>query len=308
MDIKADDVGPKRAEWASHRERGSVTLLRTMTFVSLHLGRRVGRCILYLIAAYFFAFAPTARKHARVYLRRVLGREPTALDRFRHVMTFATTIYDRIYLVNERFDLFDISVEGESVMHAALEAGKGAFLIGSHVGSFEVIHAAGRSRPGLHMAMAMYEPQAQMVNTMLAAINPRAKPEIIELGHMDAMLRIGEALDRGLFVGILGDRTPGNEPTETVPFLGLPARFPVGPLRAAALLRRPVISMIGLYRGANRYHVVFEPLADFSAIGRGRREAAVREALERYAALLERHCRRDPYNWFNFYDFWHQGA
>ena len=25
----------------------------------------------------------------------------------------------------------------------------------------------------------------------------------------------------------------------------------------------------------------------------------------RYVALLEAYCRSDPYNWFNFYDFWH---
>jgi predicted LPLAT superfamily acyltransferase len=306
MGIKAEPARASRAEWASHRERGSVILLRMMTFVSLHLGRRAGRCILYLIAAYFFAFAPTARRHSIVYLERVLGRKPTAADRFRHVLTFATTIHDRVYLANERFDLFDVSIEGEDIMHAALEAGKGGFMIGSHVGSFEIIHSLGRREPGLHMAMAMYEPHAQKVNAMLAAINPNAKPDLITIGKMDAMLRIREALDRGFFVGILGDRTPGTEPTETVPFLGVPASFPVGPLRAAAIMRRPVIFMVGLYRGGNRYHVVFETLADFTTTPSGRRAQAVRCALENYAALLEKHCRRDPYNWFNFYDFWQE--
>lgn len=306
MSSKAETTRATRAEWASHRERGSVTLLRMMTFVSLHLGRRAARCILYLIAAYFFAFAPTARRHGIAYLQRVLGRKPTAADRFRHVLTFATTIHDRVYLANERFDLFDISIEGEDIARAAREAGEGAFMIGSHVGSFEIIHSVGRREPGLRMAMAMYEPHAQKVNTMLAAINPNAKPELISVGKMDAMLRIREALDRGLFVGMLGDRTPGDEPTETVTFLGAPARFPVGPLRAAAIMRRPVIFMVGLYRGGNRYRVVFETLADFTTIAHGRRAEAVRTALENYAALLEKHCRHDPYNWFNFYDFWQE--
>jgi predicted LPLAT superfamily acyltransferase len=65
-----------------------------------------------------------------------------------------------------------------------------------------------------------------------------------------------------------------------------------------------VIFMTGLYRGGNRYHVVFRPLADFSQPAAGGREAAVRAAVERYVALLEEYCRSDPYNWFNFYDFW----
>jgi len=48
-------------------------------------GRPLARSILYFIAAYFFVFAPRVRRHSREYLRRALGREPTARDRFRQV-------------------------------------------------------------------------------------------------------------------------------------------------------------------------------------------------------------------------------
>jgi len=75
-------------------------------------------------------------------------------------------------------------------------------------------------------------------------------------------------------------------------------------MRAAALLRRSVFFMLGLYRGKNRYHVVFAPVADFSSTSAGTRAAAVRAGIERYAALLDQYCRSDPYNWFNFFDFW----
>jgi len=92
-----------------------------------------------------------------------------------------------------------------------------------------------------------------------------------------------------------------------VNFLGQPARFPVGAMRAAAIMRRPVIFMIGVYRGGNRYHIAFESLADFSKVEPRQREAAVQAAIERYAALLEQRVRADPYNWFNFFDFWRGG-
>ena len=98
---------------------------------------------------------------------------------------------------------------------------------------------------------------------------------------------IAERLDRGAFVGMLGDRTLGDEPVQAVTLLGERAYLPTGPMRAAAILRRPVIFMVGLYRGKNHYHVVFAPLADFSATSPGSRDAAVRDAVERYAALLD---------------------
>ncbi len=70
----------------------------------------------------------------------------------------------------------------------------------------------------------------------------------------------------------------------------------------------PVFFMAGLYRGKNNYHVVFEQVADFSAMSVGSRDLAVRAAIERYAAVLDRYCRSDPYNWFNFFDFWRRPA
>jgi predicted LPLAT superfamily acyltransferase len=292
-------------EWVNSPERGSLALLRLMTFLSLRLGRPVGRCLLFLIALYFFLFAPTARGHSRQYLQRALGRPPTAMDRFRQVFTFAATILDRLYLVNERYDLFDISIEGEALMYENVRSGSGAFLMGAHLGSFEIMSALGRRQSGLRVAMAMYEENARKVSAMFKALNPANKPEIIALGHIEAMLRIRERLDDGVFVGMLGDRTIGEQPGLVVNFLGHPALLPVGPMRAAAVLRRPVFFMVGLYKGGNRYQVVFEPLADFTATRSEEREEQIAAAIRRYVALLEKYCRSDPYNWFNFFDFWH---
>ena len=292
------------AEWVGNPERGSPLLLRMMASLSLGLGRRMSRAALYGIAAYFFVFAPAARRESRRYLRRALGRNPGARDRFRHIMHFATAIHDRVYLINGQYDSFRITIEGESLVRELLTSGRGAFLLGAHMGSFEVIGSVGRQQPGLQISMAMYEDNARKINAILGAINPAARPEIISLGHIDAMLRIAERLDHGAFVGVLGDRTLGDEAVHAVTILGERAYLPLGPMRAAAILRRPVIFMAGLYRGANHYHVVFEPVADFSAVAPKARDAAVRDAVERYAALLDHHCRSDPYNWFNFFDFW----
>ncbi|HEV2269156.1 MAG TPA: hypothetical protein VGR92_06845 [Steroidobacteraceae bacterium] len=294
----------RAAEWAARPERGSMWLLRLMAVFSLTVGRRVGRAVLYAIAAYFFLFAPRARRASMSYLRRVLPRRPTMRDRFRQVMAFATTIHDRVYLLNDRFELFDITVAGEEVMWERVRAGGGAFLVGSHLGSFEVTRAMGRRHPDLKVAMVAYEANARKINASLAAINPALADGTVPLGSAEAMLKVRGLLDEGVFVGMLGDRTPGGEPTEVVEFLGGAARFPLGPMRLAALLQRQVIFMVGVYCGGNRYRVIFEPVADFSGVGREERENAIRAAVVRYAGRLEHYCRLYPYNWFNFFDFW----
>ena len=293
--------------WAQARERGSAALTRIMIFLSLALGRPTARILLCGIAGYFFLAAPRARRSARDYLRRVLPREPTAADVFRQVFTFSSTILDRLYLANERYELFDITVENEPLLRSMVARGTGAFLLGAHLGSFEIMSAIGRRQPRLRVAMAMYEDTASKLNRLTAA-DPASAPEIIPLGQLEAMLRIRDCLDGGSFVGMLADRTIGEAPAQRVSFLGKPALFPSGPMRAAAALRRPVFFMSGLYRGANRYHVVCREIADFSAVPRAAREAQVQAAIRRYVALLEEYCRSDPYNWFNFYDFWHDAA
>jgi predicted LPLAT superfamily acyltransferase len=298
------DGHPKSAEWVRHRERGSLWLLRIMAFLSLRCGRRASRIILYGIAIYFFLFGPSARRHSLRYLRLALGREPLARDRFLQILSFATTIHDRVYLINGQFEKFNISVEGEDMVLAHEPQGRGALLVGAHMGSFEVMHSLSRRQHGLRVAMAMYEENARKIGGILAAINPHWVADIVALGQIDAMLNIAERLDQGAYVGVLADRTLGEEPSQAVTFLGQEAYVPTGPMRAAAILRCPVFFMAGLYRGKNNYHVVFERVADFSAMSVGSRDLAVRAAIERYVAVLERYCRSDSYNWFNFFDFW----
>ncbi len=294
----------KAAEWVTHRERGSLWLLKVMAFLSLRLGRTSSRVILYGIAVYFFLFGPGARRHSRDYLRRALGRAATPRDRFLQILNFASTIHDRVYLMNEQFDKFDISIEGEAAVLAQTSMGRGALLLGAHMGSFAVMHSLSRRRTGLSVSMAMYEENARKISGILAAVNPPSVPDIISLGRLDAMLRIAERLERGGCVGVLADRTLGEEAAQAVTFLGERAYLPTGPMRAAAILRCPVFFMVGLYRGGNHYHVAFERVADFSATDAGSRRPAVRAAIERYAAVLEQCCRSNPYNWFNFFDFW----
>jgi hypothetical protein len=240
-------------------------------------------------------------------LARALGRRPKVADGFRHVLSFATTIHDRVYLLNERFDLFDIEIVGEDLIRAAGVSGQGVLLMGAHHGSFEAMRALGRQRNDPVITVLMYEENARMVNATLAAINPLATQDIIPLGRMDSMLQAQEKLAAGHVVGMLADRGLGDDPRRTVDFLGAPAPFPIGPFRVAAMLRRPVLFMVGLYLGGNRYRIHFEPLADFSTVGRDQRDAAIAEAQRRYVEQLERYCRDAPYNWFNFYDFWQDG-
>lgn len=294
------------ADWTYAAERGSPALIRFMVWMSLTLGRPFTRVLLRIIAAYFLAFGGASRRNIAAYLRRCLGRAPTLAEQYRVYLTFASTLHDRIYFLKDRFDLFDIGRSGTGLIDAG-----GMLMMGAHFGSFEAMRACGRALAGRRVVMAMYEDNARQINGVLSAVDPGAMRDVVALGRMESMLELRDRLDEGAIVGVLADRTLGDEPTIPVTFLGEEARFPTGPMRMAAALRRPVLFMAGIYRGGNRYDVRFEELADFTdleGLTRAERDARVRAAVERYAARLEHHCREAPDNWFNFHDFWKRPA
>jgi predicted LPLAT superfamily acyltransferase len=276
-------------------------MLRFIVWVSLSLGRAPARVLLRIIAAYFLAFGGAARRASRDFLARCLGRSPTLGETYRLFFSFASTVHDRVFFLRGRFDLFEIEIHG-----AELFGPGGALLMGAHHGSFEALRACAH-RVNRPVAMAMYEENARRLNGMLEAIAPGTMKEVVALGHVQSMIELNERLEKGAIVGLLADRTLGDEPALMVPFLGEPAPFPTGPMRMAAALRRPVLFMTGLYLGGNRYEVHFEPLADFSdleGVPRVERDRRVAEGVRAYAGILERFARRAPSNWFNFHDFW----
>jgi predicted LPLAT superfamily acyltransferase len=301
------------AAWTTQRERSNAATLRLMRWIALTLGRRVSRLVLHPITLYFLLFGGPAARASTDYLRRVLERTPRWRDRYRHIHHFAATILDRVYLLRGDFDQLEVDVVGTEHLDAVLQSGSGAFLLGAHLGSFEALRVLGERERGLRVAMLMYERNARLMKDALGAIAPGTEQRVIGLGRMEAMLELRDWLDQGGVAGLLADRTlqgPGQEAATTgrsrthwIEFLGAPAAFSDGPFRLAALLRRPVVFMAGLYLGGNRYQLRFVPLADFGAIT-GSRDVALQAALQRYVQVLEQHCREMPCNWFNFYDFW----
>ena len=301
-------------DWSHTPERSNALALRVMSWIALTCGRRVARWVLHPITLYFVLFAPVPRRHSRRYLSRALGRPAGWRDVYRHLFTFTATILDRVYLLSGRMHLFDVSVHGEALIDATLAEGRGAFLAGAHLGSFEALRAIGQNRSGLRIAMVMYPDNARLINHALRAIAPHYQPKIIALGQRDSMLAVRDWLDAGGLAGLLADRALPGESQRAgsigVNFLGPEASFSDGPFRLAALLRRRVVFMAGLYAGGNRYDVRFTALADFSqrAVDPAAREQHIRDAVLAYAAQLESICREQPYNWFNFLDFWHEDA
>ena len=290
--------------WLRRKERGSQLGIRAFVWLALTLGRRVVRWFLPPICVYFQVFSPVSRRASRTYLARALGRPPTLRDVYRHYHAFASCVLDRVYFLRNRTELFEVDIHGENIVTDILARGSGCILLGAHIGSFEALRSAGRAHRDLRVNMLMFEDNAQKMNAVLNAINPALAKDIISLGRADSLVTVRRCLEQGHFVGVLADRSLGDDRQVTHDFLGVPAGFSVNPFRMTTILAVPVVFMVALYRGGARYEVHFESFADPQANSRRPSAADVEAMVGRYVARLEHYCRSAPYNWFNFYDVW----
>jgi predicted LPLAT superfamily acyltransferase len=292
--------------WTERPEGGGRFALSLIRTIGLRCGRGVARVLLYPITLYFFMRRRYERRVSYAFLERATGRRPSAWQVLRHIHRFAGTILDRIYLLAERYARFDVRMHGLTELTSRMRPDRGVLLIGAHVGSFEVLRVAADGKPGIKVRVVLDTQKTPAMTELLHALNPEVGRNVIDASRpgTEIVLALAEALGEGHLVTLLADRAREREATVDAQFFGAPAPFPVAPFLIAAALKVPVVLCLGMYRGGNRYDLYFEPLAERLDFPRRERAAALRAIVQRYADRLEHHVRTDPYNWFNWHDFW----
>lgn len=292
--------------WLEQSERGTPFALRLILWIALHLGRSVARAILYPITLYFYLTAAEQRESSHFYLRRVLGAPPGPLQILRHIHCFAATILDRVFLLTGRLNGLDIRIYDPELLLERVTVGQGCLLLGSHLGSFEVLRVLALRSQRLPLKVLMDPEHNRSITGMLAALNPEVADTVIPLGEMDTLLRVAASLADGAVVGMLGDRVVAGDRMTSCQFLGGTVDFPAGPALLAAATRAPVILFFGLYRGGARYDIHFELLSERVELPRGDRAKEIQRWTQGYADRLAHYTRQAPYNWFNFFDYWNE--
>lgn len=294
--------------WQNQREGGNRFWLGVLVAAALRFGHGFMRRFLYLISSYYFLRRGAERRASREYLTRLFGQRASLWQVFKHIHYFSTTLLDRIYLLAHGERDFEIEVNGLEKLQHYLAQGRGLLLVGSHQGSFEVLRTLAARCPELNLRVLLDKQKTPAMTELLEALAPEVGEAVIDVsqGGAATTLAIAETCHAGGMVALLADRGRAHETLRRVDFLGQPAPFPIGPWLLASTLQVPVILCFGLYRGGRRYALSFELFMERVEIPREARHQALDNVLRRYAQRLEHYARLEPYNWFNFYDFWQQ--
>ena len=299
-----------KQQWLERPEGGSAFALTLIRTFAMLCGRTAARLVLFPVTLYFLIRRGPERRASRDYLEKLTGRKATLWQVARHIHCFAAVTLDRVFLLSERFKRFDIRTSGLEVLRQAWRQQRGVLIFGSHLGSFDALRVFAQLREDVKVRVVIDIEQNPAMTSVLNSLNPTLAASIINARQegTTTALAIKEALDEKALVTLLIDRArPGNA-VIAADFLGAPAPFPTAPWMLAAALRVPVVLCFGLYRGGNRYDLHFELFCESLTLERSRREAGLTEVVQRFADRLAHHARSAPYNWFNFYDFWHLQA
>ncbi len=302
-----------KPEWASASERGSRFVLRAVVWLIRRVGGAPLRPLLAPIAIYYTLFAVGGRRASQAFLARIdrarggAARKPGLRQAYRHFYSFAEIILDRLSLWSGAYDEFEVILHGREIMEKLVESGRGAFMIGAHLGSFDMLRLVAR-KANIPVNVLMLATNAERINEAFEALDPECNVRVIDIGtaSVGTALKIRRCVDRGEFVAVLADRTlPGRrDRIVRANFLGEAAPFPEGPFRLSMVTQLPLVLTIALKTGPNRYEVFMEEIAAGEPVPAVERTKVIQERVETFAARLEHFCIREPLQWFNFYDFW----
>ncbi|WP_298771389.1 glycosyltransferase [uncultured Shewanella sp.] len=302
--------------WSSVGERGSYWGIKLLALCYRYGGHWLCRAIMYPVILYFFITGKTARQASIDFLQQVklaypdnskLPSTPGWLESLQHFFSFGHAALDRLDAWCDRIPPEKIDFPESDVLATHMAQGQGAVLLVSHLGNLELCRAISVTHRNAKVNVMVMTQHAENFNNILKQLNPSSALNLIqvtELGPSTSIL-LQEKIEAGELVVIAGDRTSLGSEGRVIytPFMQKQAPFPSGPFVLAGLLDCPIYTMFCL-KEHDRYHVHITPFNTKLKGPRKERTVRLQQAVNEYSQLLENHAKRQPLQWFNFYDFW----
>jgi len=302
----------KSQHWSSMIERGSYLGLKIMLLSYRILGHRITSAMMFLVMAYFYHFAKTARSTSQQYLtlfnKKFNPQNPIKLSSYRHFLSFGDAILDKFAVYTGKITVKNVDFVNSVSLLEKVKANKGFVIFTAHLGNMEIARALSQAFPEIKINALVFTEHALKINAILKQLNPNFDINLIQLNTLDVKLAIQlqEKIDHGEIIIIAADRTSVTNPAQVVPamFLGKCAYFPQGPFILSHLLQTETYFMLCLKIGFKRYEIIFDAFEKQIKLPLGSRQRNLQHYVDKYSNLLEKYCYKYPYQWFNFFDFW----
>ena len=312
----------KATHWMNVKERRGFSGMKLLWKLYRWGGRPLFAVIGWPVTGVFYLTGTAAKKASEKFLTRVneertrRGLPTETLSGLTHFRAFTMSMLDRLAAWVGDLTLWkDVDFADEESRKLLCEPpadGRGKLVLVSHLGVAEATRALAQHDRAVPVWALVYDEHAPRFKAMLEDVAPDASRHIIAVNHLgvDTAARLEEAIARGEWVAIAADRTPNDQSsrgsrTATASFLGHDAPFPVGPFVLANLLKCDVVTLFAV-RVGDKLLISCRPFASEIQLPRKTRDEALAQYASQWAKILEDQAVAHPYQWFNFYDFWHE--
>jgi Kdo2-lipid IVA lauroyltransferase/acyltransferase len=191
-----------------------------------------------------------------------------------------------------------VTFKGIEHLDAARKEGKGAILVSSHFGNWE-LYAASIAAAGYPFVVVVYEQHNSLVEEQLNRIRRMKGVEIIYKG--DAARGVLRALAQNKFVAMLADQDAGQDGV-FVNFMGRPASVTKGPAVFAIKTGAPLLTGVIVREGPSRHTGYIGPLTHADASNR--KDQEIKRLSGQFTAVLEGYVRAHPDHWYWVHKRW----
>ena len=192
-----------------------------------------------------------------------------------------------------------VSIHGKEHLDEALKRGRGVILLSGHIGNWEIA-AASLGMMGYPMNAIGADQRDPRITDLITSIRGQCSVKGIGKGFnlkvALSCLRSGEVLC------ILLDQDAKANGV-IVPFLGLPASTPYGPVKIASKLGASVVPVFSIRRGSSdRFDLYFMPSLEMPTSSASMDE--VKKAVSKCNDVIGRFIRKYPDQWMWLYPRW----
>jgi predicted LPLAT superfamily acyltransferase len=287
--------------------KGSVPGNRIFMWLLAHGGLFPAYCLLVPVSLYYALFDFKSIRVLRLYWAH-LGKKAGLARLWRHFFRFGMNLLDRYVFLLKTKSTFSFTIVNEQAITAAVREGKGVILLSAHLGNWEIAGNLLFDRINAPINFTMVDAEKKEIKDVFDKAFVKRRVNIIPIGGdgMAFVMGVHEALRKGEIICMHGDRMFGNKGLKKE-FIGGHVEFPSGPFAIALATGALIIPIFAVKKGFKTYEMkAYLPIIVSSNSSRDG-NAMVSKGLEKYVRLLEQVVKENPYEWFNFYDFWGEG-
>jgi len=257
-----------------------------------------------IIAAGYYLFLPRRTGHS-VRFYRALFPERSRFYAFwcawRQYQDFARVYSERLE-IDRRSDV-TCDREGEDYVAQAQAAGRGAILVMSHFGRWEIgarLLAHRQERLTLVMGGQDAGGARGGVDRDLRSAGVGVVTIPDGQGQAFDILEAVQVLRQGGIVSLSADRAWGDARVLRLPFLGSTVAVSVAPFALALVSGAPLLIVFALRTGPRHYRFVSDPPVTLTVTNRRERQAVLEQAAAAYLQRLHAMVKAHPEQWQHF--------